>query len=227
MGAVTILAVLLYFQSASILSKITGEASSMGELIGGVLFGTLGILMGFFAIRSSKSKLKEPLDLLIQKEKTAHLLHKDNVRKSDSYFDSLVKINVDNLAEYYSMVKLHTDKSFTVSISAGILGFVLIVIGLVSGFNTGNSDQIIAYISTGAGVVTEFIAGVFFYLYNRTVRQLKGYHDSLLAVQNILLSFKILDDIKDESVKVQMVGQMMAFLMNKSPVPLVPSATQT
>jgi Cyanobacterial TRADD-N associated 2-Transmembrane domain len=47
-----------------------------------------------------------------------------------------------------------------------------------------------SYISTGAGVVTEFIAAVFFYLYNRTVRQMKEYHDSLLSVQNILCPSK-------------------------------------
>jgi hypothetical protein len=134
-----------------------------------------------------------------------------------SYFDSLVNINVDNLAEYYRMVKLHTDKSFQVSIIVGLIGFSMIIIGLVSGFIGAKDTKTISYISAGAGVVTEFIAGVFFYLYNKTVSQLKEYHDSLLAVQNILLSFKIVGDINTETEKVKMMDKMLEFLMSKQP----------
>ena len=87
------------------------------------------------------------------------------------YFDRLVRINVDNLAAYYALVKEHTDKSFRVSVAVGVIGFILIAAGLVAGFvDTSGGTQGLTYISTGAGVVTEFIAGVFFILYNRTVR---------------------------------------------------------
>jgi hypothetical protein len=131
-----------------------------------------------------------------------------------SYFDKLVQINIENLAAYYRLVKVHTDKSFLVSLCVGVVGFLLIICGLLFGF--GNSKDL-AYISSGSGVLTEFIASVFFYLYNRTVQQMKGYHDSLLAVQNILLSFKLVGDTRDESEKVKMVTQMLAYLVGRRP----------
>ena len=82
-------------------------------------------------------------------------------------------------------------------------------------FHHATKTQIISYISAGAGTLIEFIAGVFFYLYNKTVSQLKEYHDSLLKVQNILLSFKIVGDIQSETDKVKMMVQMLDFLMGK------------
>src|SRR5258708_39851920 len=92
---------------------------------------------------------------------------------------------------------------------------MFIILGLALGFAATANSQILTYISSGSGVITEFIAGVFFYLYNRTVRQMKGYHDSLLVVQNILLSFKLVEDTKDENEKAKMVGQMLGYLVGR------------
>ena len=149
----------------------------------------------------------------------------DPSQAEPSYFDRLVGINVDNLAAYYALVKLHTDKSFVVATAAGVVGFALVITGLILGYFRGDDAPDIAYMSAGAGVVTEFIAGVFFYLYNRTVRQLKEYHDSLLAVQNILLSFKLVGDLQSSEEKTRMVSRMLAYLVgtrDRSEGPPVP-----
>lgn len=111
----------------------------------------------------------------------------------DEYFGSLVRINVDNLSDYYTQVRVHTNNSFWASVVAGALGLLLIVAGLTIGFASDASTRSLSYVATASGVIVEFISGVFFYLYNRTVRQLKDYHDSLLDVQNILLSFRIVE----------------------------------
>jgi len=134
---------------------------------------------------------------------------------SSSYFNKLVQINVENLAAYYTQVKAQTNKSFTASLVAGAAGFILISVGLILGFTSTANSQILVYISSGSGIVTEFIAAIFFYLYNRTVRQMKGYHDSLLNVQNILLSLKLVEDTKEEDAKIKMIGQMLEYLVGK------------
>jgi Cyanobacterial TRADD-N associated 2-Transmembrane domain len=129
------------------------------------------------------------------------------------YFDRLVNINVSNLEAYYTMVKVHTNNSFLASISAGCIGFLLIFTGLIVGFTGLQNSQSIAFISAGSGVITEFISGVFFYLYNRTTRQLKEYHDSLVDVQNILLSFKIVQDTSDNETRVAMTKSVIETLI--------------
>jgi hypothetical protein len=92
---------------------------------------------------------------------------------------------------------------------------MLLAAGLSLGFSKSDRAALMTYISTGAGVVTEFIAAVFFYLYNRTVRQMKDYHDSLLDVQNVLLALKLVGDTKDPSERAKMVEQTLGYLLAK------------
>jgi hypothetical protein len=134
-----------------------------------------------------------------------------------TYFDSLVKINVENLGEYYSLVKLHTSNSFRAAIAAGVLGFVFILLGLGLGLVREGNTQTVAIISTAAGIITNFISAIFFYLYNRTVQQLKSYHDSLLNVQNIMLSFKIIGDLQSADTKAAMMSKMITYLIGQKP----------
>lgn len=83
---------------------------------------------------------------------------------------------------------------------------------MILGFQFKEFEKI-GYIATGSGIFVEFISGVLFFLYNRTVRQLKEYHDSLINVQNILLSFKLIESIKDEKSKTEMISKMITRLV--------------
>lgn len=176
--------------------------------------------------RSNIISWQTDIDLLNVRKRllspTLKLSQDNSAQASNSYFDKLVEINVVNLEKYYLLVRSHTEKSFMVSIAAGVIGFVLIAIGLVFGFANATNSQLASYIATGSGIIREFIAGVFFYLYNRTVRQMKGYHDSLITVQNILLSFKIVGDTKDENEKAKMVERMLAYLVGKQGILTTP-----
>jgi hypothetical protein len=131
---------------------------------------------------------------------------------TDRYFEKLVKINVENLAAYYTLVKVHTSQSFRVSLIVGILGFILLILGLALGFQFEQYRNI-SFIASGAGIIIEFISGVLFFLYNKTVIQLKDYHDSLIDVQNVLLSFKLIENTQDEKLKAEMIGKMIEYLV--------------
>ncbi len=137
---------------------------------------------------------------------------REKLPATTSYFDSLVQINVENLAAYYSLAKFHTNNAFRVALAAGVLGFVLIAAGFVVGF-AGQANQTPAYVGAASGVAVEFISGVFFFLYNRTVLQMKEYHDSLIAVQNVLLAFKLVDDTDAADEKAKLVAQVLALLL--------------
>src|SRR5258708_7099381 len=119
------------------------------------------------------------------------------------------------LAAFYALVKEHTDKSYKVALRVCAFGFFLMLVGLAVGFTNISSPPIGSYIAIASGVITEIIAGVFFSAYNRNSRHIKGYYDSLLTVQNILLSFKFIENTQDENEKAKTVGQMLAYFMNK------------
>jgi hypothetical protein len=60
------------------------------------------------------------------------------------------------------------------------------------------------YVTTGAGVISEFIAAVFFYLYNQTILKMGEYHRKLVLTQNISLALKIAEGLPEaERVKAQ------------------------
>jgi len=201
-----------------VLLGLQQEVIAKQPIVGVVLLAYGAIfLFGWWAYVSSRiASLRAERDgLTARKRILSRLLPRsaDATQAEPSYFDRLVGINVENLAAYYTLVKVHTDKSFVVATAAGVVGFALVATGLSFGFLASSSSPTMAYVSAGAGVLTEFIAGVFFYLYNRTVRQLKDYHDSLLAVQNILLSFKLVGDLQASEEKTRMVSSMLAYLV--------------
>lgn len=200
---------------------------------------SVALFIAFFAIiifQSLITSLESSIDELKAKQRVAKLLneekafrvyvdgggivnlssHSENSSKpapnSLSYFNQLVNITLKNLAGYYEQVKAQANKSFTASIIVGLIGVMFIMLGLALGFATTANSQILTYISSGSGVITEFIAAVFFYLYNCTVRQMKGYHDSLLDVQNVLLSLKLVEDTNEEG-KTKIVEKMVAHLV--------------
>jgi len=179
-------------------------------ILAGVFFG--GLLFAAMHVMSRSQLLVE-----LRERKRVLFALASPIPRTDgalpSYFDRLVEINVSNLDAYYGLVKRHTNNSFWVSVLAGGSGFGLIVVGLALGFNNTGDAAIISYITSGAGIVTEFITAIFFYLYNKTVRQLKEYHDSLIRVQNILLSFKIVGDTQDEGKKQSLMEMMMKCLI--------------
>lgn len=168
------------------------------------------LFLAAFGIDTEKSKSEIEI---IEARKRIYLGLPEPTENKPEYFDSLVKINIENLAAYYSLVKTHTSQSFKVSLLISVVGFALIGAGLVIDFEY--DKKTIGYISTGSGVITELISGVLFYLYNKTIRQLKEYHDSLINVQNILLSFKLIESTTDEKVKAEMVTKMLEYLVQK------------
>lgn len=134
---------------------------------------------------------------------------------SSRHFDSLVSINIKNLEEYYDLVKTSNKRSFNVSLSMCIVGVLMIFGGAFYSYFT-NDNSSFSLVVTFSGVVVEAISGLLFYLYNKTVIQLKDYHGSLLDVQNMLLSFKLIDDLKSEELKSKVMMQMIEFLVKRN-----------
>jgi uncharacterized membrane protein YedE/YeeE len=172
-----------------------------GSLYGAIAIAAGVVLAGFTVVlaRARVARLDAEAENLRRKMSLRNLRTPATATASQAaggeYFGDLVNINVENLGDYYTQVRVHTNNSFWASIGAGGVGFALIAAGLVVGFSDASDpdSRSLAYVATASGVIVEFISGVFFYLYNRTVRQLKEYHDSLLDVQNILLSFRIVE----------------------------------
>jgi hypothetical protein len=131
----------------------------------------------------------------------------------DDYYASLVKLNIDNLQRNYELVRIHSNRSFLTSVSVATAGFTLIAIGLIVGiFQSDN--QTVTIVSASAGVITTFISSMFFVMYSKTVTQMKGYHDSLLNVQDVLLAFKVVQDAPNPATRESMMTSLLTTLVS-------------
>jgi len=167
-----------------------------------------GIYAHFEAV-TSKKKIQQ------NENKIDLLLGFSETEAPVDYINKLIELNVTRLEEYYDEVKRHSFLSFSFSLIVGVVGFLLIVTGIVLGYFGHGEKMNIAYLSGISGIITEFISGVFFYLYNRTVKQLKTYHNDLIDLQNTLLSFKLVEQVKEGPEKVKLMSNLIDYLIGK------------
>jgi membrane associated rhomboid family serine protease len=119
----------------------------------------------------------------------------------EDFFTKLVKINFKYIDKYYSQTEAQANKSFTLSAVVAIVALGIIIAGIVMMY-LGKTQP--AYVSAASGVMGEFIAAVFFYLYNRTIIKMSEYHQKLVITQNISLALKIAEGLpENERVRAQ------------------------
>lgn len=180
-----------------------------------IFFWLLALLLVFMGVYSIAEVFSIKHKIEQNESKINLLMGFSETEEPIDYINKLIELNVTRLEDYYDEVKRHSFLSFSFSISVGVVGFMLIITGILLGYFGHGEKMNIAYLSGLSGIITEFISGVFFYLYNRTVKQLKTYHNDLIDLQNTLLSFKLVEQIEDEQKKVSLVGNLIDYLIGK------------
>lgn len=174
------------------------------QLVRQIPYALLGAVVGPFMYgyfiglsRMSASRKLREIELKLIKLGAEEL--QENIEMN--FFTKLVQINFKYLDQYYLQTQEQADKSFRLASSASIVGLIIIVVGIIMMFFDKTEP---AYVTTSAGVISEFIAAVFFYLYNRTILKMSQYHQKLVITQNISLALKISEDMEgDSKVEIQ------------------------
>ena len=99
-------------------------------------------------------------------------------------------INISALEGYVAQARLQAQQSFNLSRVVALAGFAIVAVAIILSVYltiTGNPQLNAAYLAGVAGVLTEFIAGVFFYLYSKTLSQINVFHDKLVDMQKTAL----------------------------------------
>jgi hypothetical protein len=113
--------------------------------------------------------------------------------KGTKVYKYVLLINVSSLEAYVAQTRIQAEQSFKLSKLVAIVGFGLLSVGVILGIITAflniKSGLNAAYLSAIAGVLTEFISGVFFYLYNKTLQQINIFHDSLIEMQKLSMEY--------------------------------------
>ena len=113
----------------------THVAVTYAPLIGGVFFLYILLVTSYTAMLRNVRERQAHQDLEVLRARKRATQGSEVSGAQVSYFDRLVNINVSNLEAYYLIVKNHTNNSFIASVSAGFVGFLLIITGLIAGFS--------------------------------------------------------------------------------------------
>lgn len=148
----------------------------------GFLFAYLGL---YFEMHESALRRK------ILEYEAEHI--KEDVE--DDIFENSIKMSYKYLDQYYLQTREQAQRGFFVTVCVAIFGALLIGVGIVAMFVDLVQPSVI---TCAAGVITEFIAAIFFYLYNRTISSMSKYHNKLVLSQNISIALKIADSLPEE-----------------------------
>jgi len=180
------------------------------------MFGTEGLLIGHTAKLIADVLLKTEEDA--KKEKKTYTDKLENAT-GDDIFKYILLINVSALEGYVAQTRIQAQQSFNLSKIIAIVGFLLLGIAIclsIWATYSSNTSLSAAYLSSIAGVLTEFISGVFFYLYNKTLQQINLFHDKLVLMQQTSMSFLATSLVADEAKRDQAKLELSRALLTQN-----------
>ena len=111
--------------------------------------------------------------------------------EGDNIFKYILLINVAALEGYVARTA-HSSRAGGLARRVALIGFVMLGVGIALAIYLsvfGRPTMEVAYLTAIAGVLTEFISGVFFYLYNRTLQQINQFTIRLVAMQQTSMAY--------------------------------------
>lgn len=163
------------------------------DVAGIVIFTIISLIIGcmLFMFLTSIFYLIETA--LRQRMLEMEISSTQNEAKED-IFENSIKMSYKYLDQYYLQTRDHAQRGFLVTMCVSIFGAVLIGIGIMAMFL---GDVTPSYITCASGVITEFIAAIFFYLYNKTISSMRNYHNKLVLSQNISIALKVAESLPE------------------------------
>lgn len=181
----------------------------LGVLVS-VLFGAFGYAVGGIInhiINRESNNIKKETDEIV----------KQIQEQSDYDVFKLLYKNVRESTEYYIISKRQANKSFTLAIISCFLGVIIYMCGFLI---VAILDKDIAIFTTISGTVVELIAGLSFWVYNKSIKQLSEYHKRLNSTEKYLTSIQIADKMsesnKEEMYKWLIQNAMLFDLSNQT-----------
>jgi len=186
----------------------------------GITFSASWYITYFYIFISQSRRYKQKVHRAIDSYRINTLIEDLEKSSKENYYTKLINVNLKYMDDYYHLVHIQTSKSYQLTRLGAIVGFLILLVGIVISYFTNISGKSNSLISTGeltiaSGIIIEFISAVFFYMYNKTIQQLNIYHDKLIAVQDTTLALKVAESITDDTIKNRTMKYLTEILTNK------------
>lgn len=155
----------------------------------------------------------------IQEQRKSYAKKLEEATEGAEVFKYLLLMNLNSLEDYITLTRVQAEQSFRLTKRLAGIGFILLVVGIVLGIYSQlflTTGLEIAYLSAIAGLLTQFIAGVFFYLYNKTLQQLNLFHKELEISQKVAMGLVLSSYVTNEKERDIILTDLSKLLLTKS-----------
>ena len=198
--------IIQYFLSADMFTGIITLAISLLS----VLLASKEVLKKFIKLHNDDVELQKINYNIIIEGNKKDVSGENNLDLTTSY-----KLKQDTLLELSE--KRNTDKffkklSFALAIIMSVIGTVILFAGIVLSFVF---EAKIGWITTSSGVVIEIVASIYFWLVNKTIKEVKENSIQLENTKNQISAMELVEKISDEKVKDTVYVEMIKSLIEK------------
>lgn len=125
----------------------------------------------------------------------------------------LIQLNLNQLNEYYSINKNQAKSSYYFSVMVITFGFIVLLLSVWFAMSEKDSKLVIPVISGISGVLLQFIGGLNFVLYNKSLEQVNRFYDQLVKMQDTMLAVDIIRQVDDNKKKLYLTEQLVVSLL--------------
>lgn len=186
-GCLSVIMFFSYTFTATKESKLSDDMRVIISITAGIIVGVAFGYMYNFLLSIFDYRLYSKVN-----EYEIRHLHEE---VQNDIFENSIKMSYKYLDQYYLQIRDQAQKGFFVTVCVSVFGAILIGVGIVLMFMDITNPS---YITCASGVITEFIATIFFYMYNKTVTSMSKYHNKLVLSHNISIALKVADTLPEE-----------------------------
>ncbi len=178
----------------------------------------------FFETLLSNFEARLDRQVDVATEKTDTYQQKLEAAAGPDVFKFFLLINVASIEKYVAQTRIQAQISFKLCRQIALLSFALIATGVILAIYStiwGNHTFDASKLAALSGVITQFIASVFFYLHNRTLQQFNLFGDKVSSAQRVAISLLANAAITDNTRRDSSTADLIKALLEQ-PAPAIP-----
>lgn len=152
---------------------------------------------------------KVTYNIIVENDK-ASINNEKDIELTQSY--RLKQDTLLELSEKRNVDKFFKKLSFSLAVIMSVTGTIILFIGIVLSlfFETK-----IGWITTSSGVIIEIVASVYFWLVNKTMKEVKENSQQLENTKNQITAMELVEKIEDSKTKDSVYVEMIKALIEK------------
>jgi len=167
------------------------DQTVIGLLIIFLLIVSITFMSSFISyfVNDNSRTLSDHLEKLAQERDELN----DKIKKENNVLD-VIKVNLNQLDEYYALNKVQARRSYSFSITMIIIGFIVLISAIVL-LISGKIAINITIIISLSGLISEFIGATSLMLYKESTKQIQVFFNKLSYLQHIMLAVELAEKV--------------------------------